>query len=515
MAQAAADAPVALRATGLSKTFMGQKALDDVDITLRGGRVCGLVGQNGSGKSTLIKLFAGFHKPDPGAQATVNGEEFDFGSPAAADAVNMRFVHQDLALIQELDTIDNLALQRGFGSRWWIANRREAANARRLLAAVGCEADPSAPINRLSAVDRTLVAVARALRDIEQERPSVLVLDEPTEALTKVEVERLFASIKRVTELGTAVLYVSHRLDEVLDISDDIIVLRDGRLVATRESAELDGPGLLRLIVGREIEQLEDTHSTAKDGESVLAVAGLTGTSCVDVSFAVRRGEILGIAGLDGSGREELPYLIGGATKPRAGAIDLEGRRFTRLSTSTAVRSGLVLVPADRLRNGIMPTLSAAENVTLSRLEPAGPLSWIGGRRERADAEEWMRTTGVVPPDPDLSIELFSGGNQQKAVIARALRSGPKVLLLDEPVQGVDAGARAAIFQLLLDAAAEGMTIVIASTEPEDLTTVCDRILVMRQGGIAVELEGAGAASIDRIVEHSMDVSRDQKESAR
>jgi ribose transport system ATP-binding protein len=507
------DAPVALKATGLSKTFTGQKALDDVDITLYAGRVCGLVGQNGSGKSTLIKLLAGYHRPDPGAQVEVAGESFDLGSSAAAEEMNLRFVHQDLALIQDLDTIDNLALQRGFHSQWWIANRKEAADARRLLDAVGCQADVRTPISQLSAVDRTLVAVARALRDIEAERPTVLVLDEPTEALTKVEVERLFSSIKRVTDLGTAVLYISHRLDEVLEISDDIVVLRDGRRVATREAADLDGSSLLRLIVGREVEQLEDTHR-ASSGDSMIVVSGLQGAACVDVSFTVHRGEILGIAGLDGSGRGELPYLLGGATRWRGGSVEIKGREITKMTTATAADNGIVLVPGDRLRNGILPAMSAQENVTLSELHPVGPLAWIGGRAERRDAYDWMATTGVVPNEPGRAIELFSGGNQQKVVIARALRRSPSVLVLDEPVQGVDAGARAAIFQLLLDAAGEGMTILIASTEPEDLITVCDRTLVMREGRVVADLHGSAANTIDRIVESSISVSRDQKEAS-
>ena len=496
-------AQAVLDVRSLSKTFVGQRALDDVQLSLWPGRIHALVGHNGSGKSTLIKILAGYHSPDAGADVRLRGEPIQVGSQRAAVSLGMRFVHQDLGLIDDLDTVDNLALGRGYSSRWWISHRREEAGARSLLEEMGIDLDVGQPVGELVPVERTMVAIARALGDFNgDERPTILVLDEPSESLTGPEVERLFAAIRRVSGRGTAVLYVSHRLDEVLAIADEVTVLKDGAVVAHEQAAALDHDRLLKLIVGRELQVLEHARPAAS-GEVAMAVAGLTAETCAGVSFEVRRGEILGVAGLIGSGRSELPHLLGGARPWSGGTVEMAGAELSRLTPAAALRAGVVLVPGDRQRESTLPQLSLRENVTLPRVPCSGPLRWIANRQERREAKSWMERTGVVPNEPERLLATLSGGNQQKAVLARALRCEPRVLVLDEPVQGVDVGARAAIFQLLLEAAAAGTAIVVASSEPEDLVALCDRILVMQRGRIVSTLAGGGM-SADRVVEQTL-----------
>ncbi len=493
----------ALRLRNVSKVFPGQRALDAVDLDMRPGKVHGLVGQNGSGKSTLIKILAGFHKPEPGAEAWMNGDPFPLGSLAEAGRSGIRFIHQDLGLIPTLDTVDNLALGRGFQSHWWISLRGEASRARKLMSDLGFgEIDIHAPVGTLAPVQRSMIAIARALRDNESGQLTALVLDEPTESLPKPEVRLLFEAIRHVAARGAAVLYVSHRLDEVLEISDEITVLREGMVVASRPAAELDQDLLVQLIVGSRLEDLQPAKR-ASDASVALRVARLEGAVVRDISFDLFDGEILGVAGLVGSGREELPYLLAGARPAVGGVIEVDGSATTAMTPRSALHAGLILVAADRQKQSTVPTMTVRENVTLPRLEPRGPLRWIAIRRERVVARSWIERTGVTPPIPDRPLATLSGGNQQKVVLAKAFRCDPRVLVLDEPVQGVDVGARISIFQQLLDVAAEGVPIVVSSSEPQDLAAVCDRVLVLRGGVVAAELAGKGL-TVDRIVERSL-----------
>jgi ribose transport system ATP-binding protein len=496
------EAGVLFSVRNLSKVFPGQRALDAVDLDIRAGEIHGLVGQNGSGKSTLIKILAGFHSPEPGAEAWFDGEPFQLGHAEASARAGLRFIHQDLGLIPTLSTVDNLELARGFGSKWWISLRAAARQAQALIRDFGFDFDVQAPIANLGAVERSVVAIIRALRDDDGSGPRMLVLDEPTESLAKPEVARLFAAVRSVAAQGAAVLYVSHRLDEVLELADEVTVLRDGHLIASERSAQLSHDALVQLIVGRSLAQLHPTEGKS-GGETVLRSVDLAGGTVKDVSLAVRRGEIVGIAGLVGSGREELPYLLAGARPWVSGVLEIEGRAMTKLSPRAAARAGIFLVASDRAKLSAIQTFSAAENVTLPRMESRGPLKWLGLRREREEARGWMRRTAVDPPDPDRLMSTFSGGNQQKVVLARAIRCEPEVLVLDEPVQGVDIGARVEIFQQLLDSAAAGMSIVVASSEPEDLVTLCDRVLMMRNGKVEVELKKDELSS-ERLVEQSL-----------
>jgi ribose transport system ATP-binding protein len=479
-----------LRLRNVSKAFEGVFALRSVDFKAHAGRVKGLVGVNGSGKSTLIKILAGFHEPEPGAEAWFRGESFNLGSAAAAEGLGMRFIHQDLGLVPALSTVDNLALGRGYETRGFVRLGEEARAARAAIKEFGFDFDVRVPIARLRPIERSVVAITRALHREPGEELGVLVLDEPTESLGRAEVGRLFEAIREVAARGAAVLYISHRLEEVLEITDDITVLRDGQVVAEATSDDLVHDSLVGLIVGRELEHLETADQT-RSGEVSVRLEGISGGVVENVSTEFHRGEIVGVAGIVGSGRVELPYLIAGGKPLSAGSVWLEGQKLDLSSPRKALRSGVVFVASDRKTESALPDLSVRENVTLSRLEPQGPLRWLGTRRERREVGRWLHQLDVRPPETDRKFATLSGGNQQKAVLARALRCEPRLLVIDEPVQGVDVGAKLAIHKLLLEAAESGITILLASNDADDLATVCGRVLVMGKGGIAAELTGA------------------------
>jgi ribose transport system ATP-binding protein len=493
-------ATLALR--NVTKTFPGQVAVDGVDLDLQPGRVHGLVGQNGCGKSTLIKVMAGFHEPDPGAEAWFDGEPFQLGSPSAAERAGIRFIHQDLGLVPTLSTVDNLALGHGYASRRFVRLRSEARRARTLLGAVGFAFDVEVPVGQLSPVQRTGVAIARAIHEHDERALRVLVLDEPTASFDSTEVEQLFEVIRHACRRGVAILYVSHRLDEILEVTDETTVLRDGRLIATVPTGELDHDSLIELILGRPVERAEvGDHVHANDVR--LAVEHLRGGPVRDVSFEVHAGEIVGLAGVVGSGRDAVPYLMAGARPSTGGRVLVDGQPVTRLTPREALRRGLVFVPGDRHGKSAIPSLTVRENVTLPRLSVRGPARWLGIRSERREARGWLEDFDVRPPDPDRLLATLSGGNQQKAVLARALRLRPRVLVIDEPVHGVDVGAKHAIYQLLRQATSEGVAAVLASGDVDDLAAVCDRVVVLRNGTVGAELHGP-SNTVDRITEESL-----------
>jgi ribose transport system ATP-binding protein len=483
--------PPRLRLRNVAKAFASQWALAGVDLDLQAGQIHGLVGENGSGKSTLIKILAGFHHPESGASAELSGTPFDLGSQAAAEQAGMRFVHQDLGLIPALDTVDNLALGRGYRSRAWISMRRERRAAQEMLASFGIDLDVRRPIAALAPVERSMIAIVRALSGSDRDLSRcVLVLDEPTESLPGPAVEPLFRAIRAAAADGAAVLFVSHRLEEVLELADDVTVLRDGRVVARRRRNELDHDALVELIVGRPLEAVAGPRPGRSKADVALRLTGITGRLVEDVSINVHRGEILGLAGIVGSGRDEVLGLAGGATPLAGGAVEADGQTFTKLGPRDALGAGVVYVPPDRQAKGTIQTLSIRENVLLPRLRPRGPLRWLSVSGERDEAQSWIERTGVQPAEPERVLGTLSGGNQQKVVLARALRCHPKVLLLDEPTHGVDVGARAAILALLREAADGGMGVVISTVDFETLAAACDRVVVFRNGRIAACLEG-------------------------
>jgi ribose transport system ATP-binding protein len=484
----AAGTPL-LTVRGLSKTFGSARALDRVDLDLRAGEIHALVGQNGCGKSTLIKVLAGFHQADPGTRISLGGAEIDLSSTADSRHAGFRFVHQDLGLVGTLSTVENLMLGRDLatargGRIRWEAERRDVV---RRMDALGYHFDVLRPVAELGAAERTGVAIARALWDWESAR--VLVVDEPTASLPREEVATLFAALARVRAEGLGVIYVSHRLDEIFAIGDRVTVLRDGRRVGTWDVSDIDQEQLVSAMIGAEELRPPHRRAAGSTSEVALSVSGLRGTVVDDVDLDVRRGEVVGIAGLTGSGREEILPLIFGAS-PRAGLVLLDGRPVPTRPRG-AMRAGLALVPADRRGKGAVLESTLRENLSLTDL---GRFTTRLGRVRRTvettEAEGWITRLDVRPARSDAIFGLLSGGNQQKIVLAKWLRRRPRVLLLDEPSQGVDVGAKAVIHALAREVAEEGASVVIASSDDAELCDTCDRVLVMRDGQFVGEVAG-------------------------
>ncbi|MFD2415685.1 sugar ABC transporter ATP-binding protein [Amycolatopsis pigmentata] len=471
----------------VSKTFPAQRALADVDLDLEPGRVHALLGQNGSGKSTLIKILAGYHTPDPGSAAWLNGEPLTLGSPSAAHRAGLRFIHQDLGLVPGLDVVDNLALGTRYGGRWWLRERPEAAAARALLSDFIDDVDVRRPVRDLSAAQQTIVAIARALRDRVADG-GVLVLDEPTATLPEHEVDVLFETVRRVQRTGAAVLYVTHRLGEVFELADTVTVLRDGVKVRTTAVSATDHADLIAQIAGRPLEQLYPTPPEKRE-QVLLSARHLKGNTVREAGFDLHSGEILGVAGVDGSGRDELNSLLFGRYAADSGEVRVDGRVLAPAQPSSSIAAGLGYLPADRRNLAATPTMTVAENVTLPKIGKR-PLGWLSRRSETRETLPWIRRLRVVPTDPQRPFSTLSGGNQQKALLARWLRCGSRVLLLDEPTQGVDIAGKRAIYDALGEAARDGAGVIVASSDADELAEICERVLVFRDGRLTTALEG-------------------------
>ncbi|MCZ4098700.1 sugar ABC transporter ATP-binding protein [Streptomyces sp. So13.3] len=484
----AATAAPLLRIEGMSKTFPGLKALDDVSLEVHPGEVVAVLGHNGSGKSTLVKILAGVHQADPGTVVEVRDAAGELVAGAVARE-GLHFIHQDLGLADILTTVENLGLHTSARGRAFapVRGAAERRRARQLIARFGADLDVTLPVGRLSPAQRTIVAIARAL-DGWTRPDNVLLLDEPTAALHGDEVHVLFEAIRRVAASGAGVVFISHRLDEVLELADRVVVLRDGRVVAEQATSELDHDTMVTLIAGREI---AETAITKRDeaGEPVLTMAGVSGAEISGFSLTLHAGEIVGVGGILGSGREQLAPMLFGALPRSGGRVEVDGRELIPDDTLAAIESGMAYVPADRRRSGVVMEMSVRENLTLPLLRPLRrSFGRLDRRAERAQTRTWIRTVGLRPPNPEQPLKLFSGGNQQKVVLAKWLRVRPRVLLLDEPTQGVDVGAKAAIYDLVLAARRDGAAVLLCSSDTKELVSLCDRVLVLKDGRVVNEV---------------------------
>jgi ribose transport system ATP-binding protein len=487
---------------GLSKTFPGVQALRDVDLRVRGGSVHALLGHNGCGKSTLVKTLAGFHGPDDGCDATLDGEPLVLGSAEDAARAGIRFVHQELGLIHELGPADNIGLALGYerGRGRGIGWRRQEQVTNDLLARFAIDLDPKRPLAEASPVERTAVAIVRAVAGWQHgdgdAGGGLLVLDEPTAALPGREVDQLFRLIRDIRDSGTAVLLISHRLDEVMTIADHATVMRSGQVIWDGATADMSVRAFATLIAGSEVEAIESARATTEEdtfatAPVALRVEHLSATYLRDVELEVREGEIVGVAGLLGSGREELPYVVAGATTTNVTGLFTVGSESTNvMSLRTSRRLGIALVPADRGRESVLAEFSVKENVSLVALPSLTNGPTLVPAKERGFARRWLSSMSADPEVSERPITTLSGGNQQKAVLARWLSVGPKVLAVSEPTAGIDIGARTTIYDELRARAADGLAVLMSSSDAEDLVACCDRVVVLRDGRIAAELVG-------------------------
>lgn len=478
-----------LRVSHLSKTFIGTKALDDVSLEVAGGEVLAIVGQNGSGKSTLVKLLASIHQPDAGGSIEVSDDTGQL-VPLGREGRSLHFIHQDLGLLPMLSTTENLDLGRRLGSGWItpIRRRDEHARAAEITGRFGAAIDVRAPVALLSPAERAIVAIARALDDW-QHPENVLVLDEPTTAFHRDEVARLFDAVRRVAAAGAGIIFISHRLDEVRALADRVLVLRDGKQVAEAAAAHLDDDSLVRAIVGSAV--LNVQRAPTDTGTVALEIDGLRGKQVHGMTFRMCAGEVVGVSGVLGSGRENLNALVFGAERPTGGRISLAGTDLSPGDMGTAIERGVAFVPADRHRLGAVMTMSMRENLTLPGLKGLRRrFGAIHTPAEKADAQAWVDQIELRPPLPDRPLSTFSGGNQQKVVLAKWLRTNPRLLLLDEPTQGVDIGAKAAIYRLIRQAASQGSAVLVTSSDTKELAAICDRVMLVERGRVIRELTG-------------------------
>jgi ribose transport system ATP-binding protein len=483
-----------LRIENLSKTFGGTRALIDASLDVRENEIHALVGQNGSGKSTLIKALAGYHHPDQGARAWFAGDPFELGSGLQHGHDRLRFVHQDLGHVLELDVIDNLALRHAYvrgrlGNIRWAEQERTA---RGLLSRFGVDLDLRRPLAEATPVERVVVAIVAALQGWDGGH-GVLVLDEPTAVLPPHEVAQLFELIGEVRRRGASVLYVSHRIDEIFQLADRVTVLRGGRVVTTEEVATLTPRALASLMVGADVDpDFRAEVPAASSAPAVLEARDLRGRYLRGVSFTLHAGEVLGVAGLAGSGSEELPYAVAGAAgRAASGQLRLPGRGGGQwLDIARSGLTGLALVPADRAREGVIAEFGVAENLTLPILGRLRMGFAHSRSREAALVRDWVERLQIRTAGPDAPISTLSGGNQQKVVMARCLALEPSVLVLCEPTAGVDIATRIALYELIAQQAERGLGVIVSSTDTGDLLAMCTRVLVFRDGAVARELSG-------------------------
>jgi ribose transport system ATP-binding protein len=479
-----------LQISSLSKTYGGVRALSDVELTIRAGEVHALMGHNGSGKSTLIKCLSGYVKPDDGAVLHWHGElanSVDLRTVGQHGKAGVRFVHQQLALVNQLSTVENLALrQTPSRTRWGTVDMRALrVEAQELLDQFGVNIAVDDRLADVSPVDRVIVAIAASLRNWSPEG-GLLVLDEPTSVLPKGEVDHLFEIVRRLRERGASVLYVSHRLDEIFEMADRVTVLREGKLAGVREVAELDKDALVRLMLGEEVQSeyvAERTHDAPK--AALLELSNLRGQYLTDASLTLYEGDVLGVAGLPGDGRDEFSQILGaGVPYPVEGSIVDHSDGAARSTPLSAWRkSGVAFVPPDRSAGGVISKMSVRENLTLSILNRFGR----GGlklRKEKATAHQWISALGVRTANADEPISSLSGGNQQKVLIGRALLQDPKLLILQEPTAGVDIGARHEIYQLIAERVATGLSVLVTSTDIDDLLGLCTRVALVHDGRV-------------------------------
>ncbi|MCQ8279619.1 sugar ABC transporter ATP-binding protein [Acetobacteraceae bacterium KSS8] len=485
-----AGAIAALEMRGISKTFPGVRALSNVSLQAYPGEVLALMGENGAGKSTLMKILSGAYRADPGGTIAVNGQPVSIDGPQAAKSAGISIIYQELALAPNLSVAENIYLGNELSHAGQLDRKAMAEACRPILERLGTPFGPNTLVGSLSIAEQQLVEIARALHA----KSRILVLDEPTTALSARETDRLFALVRQLRNEGIALIYISHRMAEIYELADRVTVLRDGSCVGTLEREELSADAIVRLMVGRELSSFyTKTHDAeAVLGPVVLEVDGITdGARVKPCSFALHRGEVLGVAGLVGAGRTELARLIFGADRRAGGSIKLEGKPIAPRTPKQALDAGIAYLTEDRKGLGLFLDMSCGSNINVGVIDRDAA---AGGRlnlqRARERAMGAFQAFRVRAASPLVQVGSLSGGNQQKVLLARLLETGPKVLILDEPTRGVDVGAKSEIYRIIDELASKGLGVLMISSDLPEIVGICDRVLVMREGSIAGEVGG-------------------------
>ncbi|WP_433013491.1 sugar ABC transporter ATP-binding protein [Kribbella sp. CA-294648] len=478
------EAPV-LRVREVSKSFGAVAAVQGVSFDLYGGEAHALVGENGAGKSTIVKMLAGVHRPDAGT-LELDGVPVELSTPADAKAAGIAVIYQEPTLFPDLSVAENIAMGRQPLGRFKTIDRAAMIRqAEQLFTRLGVSIEPSRPARGLSIADQQLVEIAKAISADAR----VVVMDEPTAALTGVEVERLFAVARSLRDDGAALVFISHRFEEITALCERVTIMRDGRHVSTDLISEVTVDEMVRRMVGRELGALFPKQDVTP-GAVVLSVAGLTRDPVfTDVSFEVRAGEIVALAGLVGSGRSEVVQSIFGVDPRDAGTVKVAGKTLKPASPRAAMAAGVALVPEDRRQQGLVMELSIERNVTLPRSRALSQLGFLTGSSERRSAQEWTKRLKTKYGRLQDEVGTLSGGNQQKVVLAKWLATAPKLLIVDEPTRGIDVGTKAEVHRLMSSLAAEGVAVLMVSSELPEVLGMADRVLVMREGRLVAELD--------------------------
>jgi rhamnose transport system ATP-binding protein len=484
-----AAAPALLEVRDVTKSFGAVAAVQGVSFSLYAGEAHALVGENGAGKSTIVKMLAGVHRPDTGT-LLVNGVEAEFHGPADAKAAGIAVIYQEPTLFPDLSVAENIAMGNQPLTRLHQIDRRAmSANATRLFRRLGVHLDPSRPARGLSIADQQIVEIAKALSS----EARILIMDEPTAALSGVEVERLFAVVRSLRDEGAAITFISHRLEEITALCERVTIMRDGKHVATELVADLTVDDMIRRMVGRDLSALFPKQDIDA-GNVVLKVDGLSRAGVFsDITFSVRAGEIVALAGLVGAGRSEVMQAVFGVDPYDSGTVTFLGKALKRGSPRAAMAAGMALVPEDRRQQGLVMELSIERNVTLPRARKLARLGLLWGATERNEAWTWTQRLHTKLGRLSDPVGTLSGGNQQKVVLAKWLSTGPKLLIVDEPTRGIDVGTKAEVHRLMSSLAADGIAIVMVSSELPEVLGMADRIVVLREGRIAAELTRAEA----------------------
>jgi len=507
-----------LEIRNLSKQFGGVRALDNVDLTVGKREVHGLLGQNGSGKSTLIKILSGFNEPEPGASLRLDGRAIPLPLPPGGfRAHGISFVHQNLGLVPSLTVLENLlASDLATEARWRIKWGKETERARALFHQYRLPIDPTVQVSRLTPVQRALLAIVRAFDQLQRTRrhtdsPGLLVLDEPTPFLPASDVEQLFRLVRDIVTNGASVVFVSHDIDEVLQITDRATVLRDGRVAGSFETRNVTKDQIVEMIVGRRVDLEHARSPNTERHEPAVRITQLSGGTIDRFAATLGKGEVVGLTGLIGSGYDEVVYLTYGATAADAGILSIDGQEFplARMSPSKAIAAGCVLIPGDRQNAGAVGSITLLDNISLPVLSSVTREWSIRDAVLEKNAQTLSERFDIRPRDPALPFAALSGGNQQKVLLAKWLQLRPRLILLDEPTQGVDVGAREQVFDAIRSAARMDACVLCASSDYEQLAAICDRILIFNRGRVVTELTGENISksSIARACYQAAEVS--------